>query len=180
MRDASLSAKLNVPKIYQLDEVVGFFDSGMKSLRDGSFAGLTDQSPADTDPAFWARLFESPYDDVRTELINRLKKRANLPGASADSLASLWQSVLLNIHRGGRSKLSALRQISDRISREPQSAKTLLPILVIAIRSVRPPEARHGLSAIVSAIDRIPSLEPDVKQQLPELQLDLAATGSVQ
>jgi len=142
-----------------------------------SFAALAAQSPADTDPAFWARLFESPYDDVRVELVNRLKTRASLPGASAESTASLWQNVLLNIHRGGRAKLSALRQISDRVIREPQSARTLLPILTIAIRSVRPPEARHGLAAIVTAVDRIPSLADEVKRHLPELQLDLLGAG---
>jgi hypothetical protein len=164
-------SRLNVPRIYLVDEVVGFFDSGLKSLRQGAFAALVEHSPAHTDPAFWVKLFESPYDDVRIELVNCLKKRMNLPGASADAIASLWQTVLLNIHRGGRAKLSALRQIS--IVREPQSAKTLLPVLIIAIRSVRPPEARHGLAAVVSAIDRAPSLAEDVKRQLPELQLDL-------
>jgi len=165
-------SRLNVPGVYSVDEVVAFFDSRLKSLRQGAFSALVEQSPADTDPAFWAKLFESPYDDVRTELVNRLKKRANLPGASAESTASLWQTVLLNIHRGGRAKLSALRQISDRIVREPQSAKTLLPVLIIAIRSVRPPEARHGLAAIVSAVECVPSLVDEVKRQLPELQLD--------
>ena len=170
-------SRLNVPGVYQLDEIVAFFDSRLRTLRDGSFAALAAQSPADTDPAFWARLFESPYDDVRVELVNRLKTRASLPGASAESTASLWQNVLLNIHRGGRAKLSALRQISDRVIREPQSARTLLPILTIAIRSVRPPEARHGLAAIVTAVDRIPSLADEVKRHLPELQLDLLGAG---
>lgn len=167
-------SRLNVPRIYRVDEIVSFFDSRLKSAREGAFGALVEQSPADTDPAFWAKLFESPYDDVRFELVNRLKQRANLPGASAESTASLWQNVLLNIHRGGRAKLSALKQISDRIVREPQSAKTLLPVLTIAIRSVRSPEARHGLAAIVFAVDRIPALADDVRRQLPELQLDLA------
>jgi hypothetical protein len=178
-----------VPKIYQVDRVIPFFDSRLKSLRQSSFQAFalqspvaqlppapspTPQSPAEMDPAFWARLFESPYDDVRIELVNRLKTQANLPGASAESTSTLWQTVLLNIHRGGRAKLSALRQISDRITREPQSAKTLLPVLAIALRSVRGPEARHGLAAVVSAVEAIPSLAEDVKRSLPELQLDLA------
>jgi len=169
--------RLNIAGVYRLDEIVAFFDSPLKSLRQGSFAALAAESPGDVDPAFWARLFESPYDDVRIELVNRLKTRLNLPGASAESTASLWQTVLLNIHRGGRAKLSALRQISDRIAREPQSARTLFPVLVIAIRSVRPPEARHGLAAIVSAVERVPALADDVKRQLPELQLDLAGAS---
>lgn len=171
-------ARLNVPRIYRLDEVIAFFDSNVQPLRAGAFAALKDESPAGTDPAFWARLFESPYDDVRIELIRRLKTRLELPGASADATALLWQSVLLNIHRGGRAKLAALRQMSDRIAREPQTLATLLPILTIALRSVRMAEARHGLAAIVSAVERIPQLAPDVKRQIPELEIDLAGVGS--
>jgi hypothetical protein len=167
-------ARLNVPKAYQLDDVIRFFDSNIKPLRDGAFAALAKQSPADVDPAFWARLFESPYDDVRFELVARLTDRKKLPGASANSLATLWQGVLLNIHRGGRAKLSALRQISDYVAAEPSTLKTLLPILSVALRSVRPPEMRHGLAAIVQAVERIPALAGEVQTHLPELQLEPA------
>jgi hypothetical protein len=170
-------SRLNVPGVYRVDEIVGFFDNRLSPVRAGAFEALVNQSPADTDPTFWARLFESPYDDVRIELVNRLKKRTDLPGASAESTAHLWQTVLLNIHRGGRAKLSALRQISDRILREPQNAKTLLPVLAIAIRSVRPPEARHGLAAIVTAVDRLPNLADEVKRELPELELNIVGVS---
>ena len=166
-------SRLNVAGRYRVDEIVGFFDSRLKTMRAGAFTALMNQTPADTDPVFWARLFESPYDDVRIELINRLTNRVSLPGASAESTAHLWQSVLLNIHRGGRAKLSALRQISDRIMREPTNAKVLLPVLAIAIRSVRPPEARHGLAAVVTAVERIPNLIDDVRRELPELEFNL-------
>ena len=54
--------------------------------------------------------WESPYDDVRAFLVDRLKARETLPGADADALAHLWRTVLLNIHRGGRAKVSALKQ----------------------------------------------------------------------
>lgn len=164
---------LNQPGSYELDALTRFFDSRLLSMRVGSFAALAEGSSASADPAFWARLFESPYDDVRIALVERLKGRASLPGASEESLALLWSSVLLNIHRGGRSKLSALTQISQRIMNEPVSAEKLLPVLVIAIRSVRPPEARHGLAAIVSAVEARPQLATRVREQLPELQLEL-------
>ena len=170
-------SRLNVAKVYRVDDVVAFFDSGTKSLRQGAFAALVDQSPADVDPAFWARLFESPYDDVRIELVRRLKTKQSLPGASTDQLALLWRSVLLNIHRGGRAKLSALREISNQVIRDPQTLATLLPVLVIALRSVRAPEARHGLAAVVTAVEHVPDLSGAVKQQLPELQLDAVGAG---
>ncbi|MFT3789166.1 MAG: hypothetical protein QM770_23815 [Tepidisphaeraceae bacterium] len=164
--------KLNRPGGYDIDDLTGFFDSRFRTMRSGAFAALTPQSPADTDPAFWSRLFESPYDDVRTELVARLKTRSNLPGASSDSLASLWTNVLLSIHRGGRAKLSALRQISDHIRANPSTTRILLPVLAIAIRSVRAPEARHGLAAIVAATQREPSLLTRVAEAFPDLQLD--------
>ena len=67
-------------------------------------------------------------------------------------------------------------KLLDRVG-GPETLPTLLPILTIAIRSVRAPEARHGLAAIVSAIEQIPQSAKAVQQQLPELQLDLAITG---
>lgn len=170
-------SRLNVPRVYDLAEIIAFFDSRILTMRQGAFVALTGQTPADTDPAFWARLFESPYDDVRIEFVAGLKARGDLPGASAHNLALLWQRVLLNIHRGGRAKLSALRQISDRITAQPQTASTLLPVLAVAIRSVRAPEARHGLAAVISAVEAIPSLADSVRQYLPELQLDLAGAA---
>jgi hypothetical protein len=92
-------------------------------------------------------------------------------------LASLWTGVLLAIHRGGRAKLTALRQVSDAIRAEPQSTRTLLPVLVVAIRSVRPAEARAGLAALVTAIEAQADLEPLVREALPELVLEAEGVG---
>jgi hypothetical protein len=65
--------------------------------------------------------------------------------------------------------------MSDRVIREPQHAGTLLPVLAIAIRSVRDPEARHGVAAAVAAVEHAPALAADVERYLPELQLSAAA-----
>ena len=86
------------------------------------------------------------------------------------ALAPMWTAVLLGIHRGGRRKLAALRQISDAIRSDPASADVLMPVLAAAIRSVRSPEARAGLAAIVSAVAARPELEAVVARELPELQ----------
>ena len=169
--------RLNVAGVYQLAQVVPFFDSSLVTVRGGGFGTLEDSSPAASDPGFWSALLESPYDDVRARLVERLTKRQTLPGAKADSLAMLWQTVLLNIHRGGRAKLAALSQISRQISDDPASAALLMPVVAVAIRSVRPPEARHGLAAVVGAVERVPELAGEVSRFLPELQLDLAGVG---
>jgi hypothetical protein len=166
--------RLNAPGAYTAEHVVAFFDSRLATMRAGAFAALAEGSPAAADPALWSALLESPYDDVRGELVARLKHRQSLPGTGTDALAHLWQTVLLNIHRGGRAKLTALNQVSRQIVLEPDSATVLLPVLAIAIRSVRPPEARHGLAAIVAAVERAPSLADSVSKHFPDLVLDPA------
>jgi hypothetical protein len=148
-------------------------------MRGGAFAAMEEDSPAAQDPGLWSALLESPYDDVRTKLVERLKKRQTLPGVKADGLAMLWQTVLLNIHRGGRAKLSALAQISRQIANEPQTAGLLMPVVAVAIRSVRPPEARHGLAAVVAAVERAPEVAEAVTRFLPELQLDTVGVAGV-
>lgn len=166
--------RLNAPGIYKLTDVIAFFDSRLRSMRGGAFAALDDASPAASDAALWAALLESPYDDVRAALVERLKHRQSLPGASSDALAFLWRGVLLNIHRGGRAKLSALKQVSRQVTLEPATLPALLPVLAVAIRSVRAPEARHGLAAIVAAVEQVPALEAEVTSHFPELIFDPA------
>jgi hypothetical protein len=80
--------------------------------------------------------------------------------------------VLLGIHRGGRHKLIALKQISRAVQEQPGQAESLLPVLAVAIRSVRAPEARAGLAAVVSAVEAKPDVAGLVARYLPELNLN--------
>jgi hypothetical protein len=157
---------------YDVELVSRFFDSLQVGIREGAWAWLNEASAGWNDPALWTRLLETPYDDVRLRLVEELKRRARLPGVGVEGLASLWTGVLLAIHRGGRAKLTALRQVSEAINADPQSTRVLLPVLVVAIRSVRPAEARAGLSALVAAVEAQPDLEPLVREALPELVLE--------
>jgi hypothetical protein len=163
------------PQAYRTDDVVQFFDSLNAQVRRGAWEWLSPQSPGYGDVALWSRLIETPYDDVRLRLVAELDKRsrgdASLPVPKEQDLAPIWTSVLLNVHRGGRAKLKALRQISQAISDRPDEAERLMPVLAVAIRSVRPPEVRAGLSAILSAVAARPELENVLAQQLPELRL---------
>jgi len=70
-----------------------------------------------------------------------------------------------------RHKVLALRQVSDALVEEPGRAETLLPVLAVAMRSVRAPEARAGLAALVHAADLRPDILPLVERYLPEVQL---------
>jgi hypothetical protein len=78
--------------------------------------------------------------------------------------------VLLGVHRGGRQKLKAVREIADAVAATPESAAQLLPVLGVAVRSVRGPEMRAGLGAVMSLLARRPELGDAVRARLPELQ----------
>jgi hypothetical protein len=160
--------------VYRTDAVIQFFDSLNLAIRHGAWDWLTFQTPGFVDPALWSRLLETPYDDVRIRLIEELQLRtrgASLPPIGKQDLSPIWTSVLLGVHRGGRAKLTALRQVSEAIAAQPDDAERLLPVLAIAIRSVRPPEARAGLAAILSAVAVRPELEAALARQIPELRL---------
>lgn len=163
--------RLGEESAYQVDRVAPFFDSLSQQVREGAMEWLQPGTRGWDDPALWSRLIETPYDDIRLRFIAALQRRTAAPGLSDANLAPLWCAVLLGIHRGGRHKLTALRQISDAVRKDPASAERLLPVLTVAIRSVRVPEARAGLAAIVSAVDARPELADLVARQLPELQL---------
>ncbi|MGH7213258.1 MAG: hypothetical protein ACREIT_00535 [Tepidisphaeraceae bacterium] len=155
---------------YRVDSIVRFFDALLEPARDAAWEWLdAPDSPGRDDPALWSRLIETPYDDVRFRIVDALKRRAALPGVT--SAEHIWSSVLLGVHRGGRAKLAALRQISQAIRRDPARAEVLLPALAVAIRSVRLPELRAGLSALLAAVDAHPPLADALRKHLPELDL---------
>lgn len=175
---------LGMPETYRPDDVVQFFDSLNEQVRSGAWNWLVPGSPGYGDAELWSRLLESPYDDVRLKLIDELDKRSRKSGAPAapsalarQDLDAIWTSVLLAVHRGGRAKLKALRQISQAVADHPDRAERLLPVLVVAIRSVRPPEARAGLAAILTAVAARPEIEGMLAERLPELRLTPEATA---
>jgi hypothetical protein len=156
---------------YSADLATPFFDSLSADIRRAAWEWLAPGSPAWPDPLLHARLLESPYDDIRLPLIDSLQGRSKLPGLSPADLTSLWTGALLNIHRGGRHKLKALSQLTAATVENPTLAPTLLPLIGIALRSVRAPEMRHALAAIVRLLDDHPDLAAAVQEHLPELTL---------
>lgn len=115
----------------------------------------------------WQALSESPYDDVRAFLLRHLDARAS--ALSPESLARLWATTLLAVHRGSRDKQRALRTLGERLVRQPDEADSLLALLALALRSVREPERRGGIAAVVRAGARMPALRDKITRALPEL-----------
>jgi hypothetical protein len=167
---------LGTKEAYDVVLVSRFFDAVVPPIRQAAWVWLESDTGAAgyNDPALWARLLETPYEDVRLRLVKALQSRVGGAGgvkaADVDQLAPVWAAVLLGIHRGGRHKLIALNQISRALVAHPHHAPKLLPVMAVALRSVRPAEARAGLAAVVAAAQRNPALLETAGSILPELR----------
>jgi hypothetical protein len=162
---------LGKPENYSCDQVIRFFDSTIAEARSAAWTWLLADSPGLDDAGLWSRLAETPYDDVRLRVIDFLQRQITLPGTDANQLENIWRSVLLGVHRGGRQKAKAVQQIAHAIVENPARVESLLPVLAVAVRSVRGPEARAGLAAVVSVVEAQPQLADAVRRHLPEMKL---------
>lgn len=173
-------AQLGAAAVYEMPVVCRFFDSANAGIREAAWAWMEEAgSPGWPDAALWSRLVETPYPDLRRRMIDTLTLRAEKPPVDSQDLAPVWTCVLLDVHRGGRQKLKALRQIADALARKPDES-TLLPVLVATVRSIRGPEARAALAAVMALLAARPELEAAVAVALPELVLHPAAEPSLQ
>lgn len=168
---------LSASRHFQTEWLLDFLDSRHADVRAEGWNWLEAEPRARENVALWQRLLESPYDDVRLRLAASLEKRVQGRAVAVDRdkmdaelLRFLWASVLLNIHRGGRTKPLVVAQMVQRLERKPDEAKMLLPILAAALRSVRGPEWRAGLAGVVTLVQRRPDLAAVVNQVFPELK----------
>ena len=163
---------------YDVGTVCRFFDSLSEETRAAAWTWLLSGSVGYDDPVLWSRLAETPFDDLRLKLIDHLALRVKTPRLSADQLSPVWCAVLLGVHRGGRQKLKAVREIAEAIARTPASAAQLLPIMSVAVRSVRGPEMRAGLAAVMILLNQRPELAAAVRALLPELKFELGEVAA--
>jgi hypothetical protein len=160
--------------------VLEFLDSRHADVREVAWTWFQEEPRARDDVAIWQRLLESPYDDLRLRLIAVLEEVVTRGKAlpidqgrlDAGLVRLLWASVLLNVHRGSRAKPFVVRQMVRRLERHPEEIARLLPILAVALRSVRGPEWRAGLAGVVQLAVRCPEAVPSIRDAFPELGLD--------
>lgn len=152
-------------------------DSLLPEVRVAAWDFLIQTTLASDDAVLYARLAESPHDDLRLRLIDELQRKSELPGLTDQALTPLWATVLLGVQRGNRQKPKAAAQLAAAMIKQPSQAADLLPVLIVAVRSIRGPEMRAGLSALMQVLERCPELHPIVAAQLPELTFD--PVGSV-
>jgi hypothetical protein len=164
---------------FQVDWLLEYLDSRHADVREEGWAWLQLEPRARDDVTMWRRLLESPYDDVRLKLVAALETRVTKRGLllpangniDPELVRTLWATVLLNIHRGGKTKPVVVEQLIRRVQQQPPEASVLLPIVSVALRSVRGPEFRAGLAGILQMIENKPELEAAVRQAFPELKL---------
>jgi hypothetical protein len=156
--------------------VLEFLDARHDDVRAIGWEWLQSDPRAREDVVVWQRLLESPYDNVRLRIVGMLEDRARerdgLAEFSAEHVRYLWATVLLNTQRGSRSKPVVVRQIMARLIHHPGEAGELLPIVAVALRSVRGPEFRAGLAGVVSYVEQDPARRPLVAAVFPELSWD--------
>jgi hypothetical protein len=144
-------------------------DSKFEDARQPALALLEKDARFGSTPELWAAIAETPYDDVRAFLVGHLEAKQKT--IRREDLLHVWASALLAIHRGGKAKRSVVKQVADRIADNASEAAQLLPLLGIALRSVRPSERRPALAAIARAAFVTPALRSSIAAQLPELKL---------
>jgi len=152
--------------------VLDFLDSPFEPVRREAWPWFSESG----DRSLWPKLLESPYDDIRMAIVDHLARRADTGHSLRDVLdaapiETVWATVLFNVHRGSRAKRHAIGQVADAIERVPSRAAQLLPLLSVAARSVRAPEFRAGLAAVVRAATRRPEVAAAVASHFPELKL---------
>ena len=154
--------------------VLEFLDSRVEEVREVGWEWLQTEARARDAVPVWQRLLESPYDNVRLRLVGMLEDRAKEPAGltnfDSERVRFLWATVLLNVSRGSRAKPFVVRQIIDWLGANPEEAGDLLPIIAVALRSVRGPEFRAGLAGVASFVDKNPTRKPLVEAVFPELQ----------
>lgn len=152
------------------EHVRDLLDSKHGDVR-GHAMGLLARDPRFRDaPLLWTALAESPYEDVRAFLVRHVETRG--AGSAPGSMRHVWATVLLGIHRGSRTKRHALSQVARAVSSAPDQAEELLPLLGVALRSVRPPERRAALAAVAAAAARAPALLSALGRNLPEIRIE--------
>jgi hypothetical protein len=160
--------------------VLEFLDSRHADARAEGMSWFRAEPRARDDVTLWQRLLESPHDDVRLPLASDLDERLRLAKGDGaldlslaldpDRLRLLWASVLLNVRRGSRVKPRVVEQVARRLARRPEEAELLLPLLGVALRSLRGPERKAALAAVVRLVQTRPESAALVQRSVPELQ----------
>ena len=176
-QQASVISTFALTRIGQLnedalpDQVSGFFNSLLKPTRAAAMQCLSEpDSPGYGRAKLWSMLVETPFDDVKLPMVELLHRRCQHADGETDRWAPVWVAVILGVNRGGRTKPKALDQLAAAIIRDSHTSADLLPVVALAIRSIRNTEMRSGLASLAKILDAHPELSSEIQQAIPELE----------
>lgn len=153
------------------EEVRELCDAADAAVRERGLSLVSEVERFRHSPLVWAAMAESPHADVRDKVVLELEARHKAARLLADKqLAQLWATTLLDIRRA-KLKPRALGVMGASLFAHPERADDLLPLLRIALRSLRPPERRPALAALMRAAHAHPSVRSAIRKHLPELEL---------
>ena len=155
---------------YETDRIMLFLDATKPRIRRTAWDWMQAHARAHSDATLWARLAETPYGEMRTRVVDALQ-RLHARAIDGPGRTRLWTGVLLDIHRGSRQKPKAIAQLCDALVDGSGSADELVPVLAVAVRSVRRPEMRAGLSGLVRVLDARPDLAPLLAEHFPHVTI---------
>lgn len=177
--------KLDAVESKRAESILAFLDARHADVRSIGWDWILARPEVGRSPQLWQSLAETPYDDVRFQLLERMQYEVDTyhsrnketalkisEGAlSPDRIRYLWATALLNIHRGGKRKPAIVSSIVERLQNHPDESNELLPILAIALRSSRSLEWQAGLVGIVQMVEQNPGVSEAVGAHFPELRL---------
>lgn len=158
LKDSSLTSPLHVREL---------IDAPFSDVRQKAIVWMLNDRRFKNELTLWAAMTETPYDDVRATLVRHLEEAKS--SIDRTKLEHVWATVLLAVHRGSRAKAVATRQIAERIIARPEDADGLLPLLGVALRSLRVPERRNAIAAIGRAAFFASGLREKISRHLPGL-----------
>jgi hypothetical protein len=133
------------------------------------------RAEGDASLPLWLALVESPYDDVRALVVKHAAEWEREAGPG--ELRHVAATVILAVHRGASAKQAMFRRIADRVARKPEDADQLLPLLGLALRSVRPSERTGALLAIARAAVSNERLREAVSRHFPGVAIDVRVSA---
>ncbi len=151
------------------ERVRELLDSAFDDVRSQALTLMQKDKRFGESQLLWAAMAESPWSEVREAMVAQLSERQAI--YAPETLRAVWATSLLAIHRGGRAKRAVAVQVANRIITMQAEADALLPLLAIALRSIRAPERRQALANLARATLRVPALRPKVETLMPELKL---------
>lgn len=142
------------------------FDARHEDVR-ALAARFAEENAAARSLPLWFALVESPYDDVRALVLRHATEWEKEAGAS--EVEHLAATALLAIHRGSATKQVVLRRLAERSVARPEEVDRLLPLLALALRSVRAPERTSALASLARAAVASDIVRAALARHLPEL-----------